>query len=65
MTCKLMKRLIEIECVEDLPYESIEQIKRLYVALITVFVVKNIQILKKKIVLTQDKSLLNYLFIGN
>lgn len=29
MTCKLMKRLEEIEGVKELPYESIEQIKRI------------------------------------
>lgn len=29
MTCKLMKRLLEIKGVADLPYESIEQIKRI------------------------------------
>jgi hypothetical protein len=29
MTCKLMKRLMEIEGVSDLPYESIEKIKRI------------------------------------
>jgi len=29
MTCKLMERLMEIEGVRELPYESIEQIKRI------------------------------------
>ena len=29
MTCKLMERLMEIKGVGDLPYESIEQIKRI------------------------------------